>query len=70
MVYSLREENIIGHFLAPRSEEKLNMHSRYLFLKGEKKKERKKIKDNSTFTVVVCIILSLAIIKYKSLLEE
>lgn len=35
-----------------------------------KKERRRKKKDNSTFTAVVCIILSLAIIKYKSLLEE
>lgn len=67
MVYSLRGKNIIGHFLAPGSEEKLNVHSRYLFLK--ERRGRKK-KDNSTFTAVVYIILSSAIVKYKSLLGE
>lgn len=55
MVYSLRGKNIIGHFLALRSKEKLNVHSRYLFLKRREEEERK---DNSTFTAVVCIILS------------
>lgn len=35
-----------------------------------KKREEERKKDNSTFIAVLSIILSLAIIKYKSLLEE
>ena len=70
MVYSLREKNIVGHFLAPRSEGKLNVHSRYLFFFFKERRRKKERKDDSTLTAVVCPVLSLAIIKYKSLLKE
>ena len=70
MVYSLREKNIIGHFFAPRSEGKLNVHSGYFFFFLKERRRKKERKDNSTFTAVACPVLSLAIIKYKSLLKE